>query len=68
MIRAKLDKSLLGERPTDPTALKEYVSKVKVGSQLVDDLNERFSKWYFVISGFGSLRPLRADIVKAKER
>jgi hypothetical protein len=47
-----------------------YEAKVAAGKQKVQDLNDRFADWYYVISNdsFDKLRLSRADLVKAKEK
>lgn len=51
-------------------AKKDYEEKLEEGRETVDDLNERFSGWYYVISAesFESLRLSREDLVKPKEK
>lgn len=47
-----------------------YEAKVAAGKQKVQDLNDRFADWYYVISNdsFDKLRLSRADLVKPKEK
>ncbi len=49
---------------------KAYEAKVAAGKQKVQDLNDRFADWYYVISNdsFDKLRLSRADLVKPKEK
>ena len=46
-----------------------YDAKVAAGKQKVQELNDRFADWYYVISNdsFDKLRLSRADLVKPKE-
>ena len=48
----------------------EYDEKVKKGQERVDELNERFADWYYVISDevFQKVRLERTDVVKKKEK
>jgi hypothetical protein len=50
--------------------LKEFDKRVAAGHKLVDELNERFGSWYYVISAdnLKSLITTRADLVSAKEQ
>ena len=47
-----------------------YEAKVAAGKQKVDELNNRFADWYYVISNdsFDKLRLTRTGLVKAKEK
>ncbi len=47
-----------------------YAAKVAAGKQKVQELNDRFADWYYVISNdsFDKLRLSRTDLVKAKEK
>ena len=49
---------------------KDYDKKVADGKKKVDELNDRFGSWYYVISSesFENLRLSRADLVKPKEQ
>ena len=44
--------------------------RVEAGQKRADDLNERFAKWYYVISGasFDALHVKRADLVRDKPK
>ena len=46
----------------------DYEQKVADGKKTVDELNERFKAWYYVISAasFDKLRLSRADLVQPK--
>lgn len=50
--------------------LKTYNDKLDKGRKKVDELNERFAGWYYVISGksFENLRLARKDLVKPKKK
>jgi len=50
--------------------LKAYNDKLDKGRKKVDELNERFAGWYYVISGesFENLRLARKDLVKPKKK
>jgi hypothetical protein len=47
---------------------KEYETKVAEAKKTVEELNERFKNWYYVISteNFGDLRPSREKLVSPK--
>ena len=47
----------------------EFNKKVDQGQQLVDELNQRFGDWYYVITGdnLNTLQTTREDLVKQKE-
>lgn len=47
-----------------------FAAKIESGKQKVNDLNERFADWYYVISNdsFDKLRLSRADLIKPKEK
>ncbi len=49
---------------------KEYDDKVAKGKKRVDELNERFEAWYYVISDetYNKIRLGRDDIIKKKEK
>lgn len=49
---------------------KEYDDKVAKGKKHVDELNERFEAWYYVISDetYNKIRLGRDDIIKKKEK
>ena len=50
--------------------LKTFDERVAAGHDRVDELNERFGNWYYVISAdnLKSLKTTRADVVSAKEK
>ena len=49
--------------------LDEYKSKIDQGTEEVDELNQRFGNWYYVIANdvFQKIRLSRADLVKQVE-
>jgi len=48
----------------------EYDEKVKEGKKHVDELNERFADWYYVIADdvYQKVRLARSDIIKKKDK
>ena len=48
----------------------EFAKKVEDGKKLVDELNERFGDWYYVITGdnLNTLQTERVDLVAEKEK
>jgi len=50
--------------------LEEYKEKLKKGREKVDELNDRFGEWYYVISAehYKNLRLARKDFVKPKQK
>ena len=48
----------------------QWQKKIERGQKLSDDLNERFAKWYYVISNdnFKKLHLKRKDLIKKKEK
>ena len=48
---------------------KAYDKKVEEGKALVDELNQRFGDWYYVVSGdnLSTLQTKRADLVELKD-
>lgn len=52
------------------TELKAHEAKVESGKQKVQELNDRFADWFYVISNesFDKLRLTRADLVKQKDK
>ncbi|MBW3539794.1 MAG: DUF4340 domain-containing protein [Planctomycetes bacterium] len=49
--------------------LDEYQEDVKAGQEKVEELNRRFGKWYYVVSGasFENLKFSRSDVVEPKK-
>ncbi len=49
--------------------LKDFEQRVKDGQKLVEELNERFGEWYYVITGdnLKTLQTTRQDLVTIKE-
>lgn len=49
--------------------LRAWEGKVKAGREKVEELNQRFGEWYYVISAenFSKLHPSRKELVKPKE-
>ena len=47
-----------------------WLARVSAGQKRADDLNERFAKWYYVISAesFDKLHVKRADLIKDKQK
>ena len=63
----KVDYELAISRFEDQT--KEYEKKVADGNELVEELNQRFGDWYYVISGdnLATLQTKREDLATKKE-
>lgn len=68
--KSKLDEERERIEKENKRKQEEYDEKIKEGKKHVDELNERFADWYYVIADdvYQKVRLTRSDIIKKKDK